>query len=63
MLPDDLYSRYTGPFGVPLAVDTTSDIDRMYNTIFEQLLVTTFGGLTDEEIRTACIAYYPERFI
>ena len=63
MLPDDLYSRYTGPFGVPLAVDTTSGTDKMYRTIFEQLLATTFGGLTSEEIRTACIAYYPERFI
>ena len=77
MLPDDLYSNYTGPFGVPLAMDTTSlssynpvppavyssNTDMMYNTIFKQLLATTFGGLTDEEIRTACIAYYPERFI
>lgn len=63
MLPDDLYSKYTGPFGVPLAVDTTSGIDRMYSTIVKQLLATTFGGLTSEEIRTACIAHYPERFI
>ena len=63
MLPDDLYSKHTGPFGVPLAVDTTSGIDRMYSTIVKQLLATTFGGLTSEEIRTACIAHYPERFI
>ena len=63
MLPDDLYSNYTGPFGVPLAADTTSGIDMLYGTIFKQLLATTFGGLTDEEIRTACIAHYPERFI
>lgn len=63
MLPDDLYSKHTGPFGVPLAVDTTSGTDKMYRTIFEQLLAATFGGLTNEEIRTACIAYYPERFV
>ena len=74
MLPDDLYSKYTGPFGVPLAMDTTflssynpatHDVvtTTAYDTIFKQLLATTFGGLTDEEIRTACIAYYPERFI
>ena len=64
MLPDDLYSTHTGPFGAPLAVDTTSlsSYDPI-RTIFKQLLATTFGGLTDEEIRTACIAYYPERFI
>ena len=77
MLPDDLYSKYTGPFGALLAVDTTSlssynpvpptvyssGTDMTYSTIFKQLLATTFGGLTSEEIRTACIAYYPERFI
>lgn len=63
MLPDELYSKHTGLFGAPLAADTTLGIDRMYNTLFEQLLATTFGGLTSEEIRTACIAYYPERFI
>ena len=74
MLPDDLFSKSTAPFGAPLTTYTTSLSSyspathtavtaTAYDTLFSQLLVTTFGGLTNEEIRTACIAYYPERFI
>ena len=78
MFPDSIYSLpLTNPLGSVRTSNhtylaTTSDATaistsdgRTYSKdlYLDHLLATTFGGLTDEEIRTACIAYYPERFI